>query len=106
MIYLIILQSSINTGDLITRIIVGLFVAIVVWVIKQRHDDRKIFEKRLSHAETQGKLQKQEFDDYAKYKQEKENQNGRILEEIKKSLGTLVTDMTQVKIDIATMKNK
>lgn len=106
MIYILLEASSLNFGDVIIKAIVVIFCGLVIWMFKLRHDDRKEIQDKLIQGQLNDELFKQRIEDFKESRQEKEYEFSEILKEIKSSLATLVTEVNDLKVQIAGLINK
>jgi len=90
--------------DIITKIGVGICAGLIIWLIKIRREDRKETEKKITQSKLDYAILNTQVDEWKKYSDKKEAEYSTILIEIKDSLKTLVTDVTQLKVDFAKFK--
>jgi predicted nucleic acid-binding Zn-ribbon protein len=88
---------------IITMSIVGIFSGLVLWMFKLRYYDRKEINSKLVQSQINDEVFNQKLTDLKESRQEKESDFSEILKEIKSSLATLVTEVNDVKVQIAVL---
>ena len=91
---------------IITMTIVGIFSGLVIWMFKLRHDDRKEINSKLVQSQINDEVFNQKLKDLKESRQEKESDFSEILKDIKSGLATLVTEVNDLKVQIAGLISK
>lgn len=103
--FLLLDASHLDIMDIMTKVLIGACVAVIVWLIKTRHDDRKETEKKINQSKLDYAVLNTRIEEWRTYNDKKETEYSGILKDIKGSLKKLVEDVTELKIDIASLKN-
>lgn len=96
--------SHVDMMDILTKVILSGCVGLVLWLIKTRHDDRKQIENKINQSKLDYVVLNTQLKDWQKYNDRKETEYSATLVEIKDSLKTLVTDVTELKVAFAAFK--
>lgn len=103
--FLLLDASDVDVIDIITKALIGLCVTIIGFLIKIRYDDKKEIAKKITQAKLDHVILDTKIEEWRKYGDKKESEYSITLTEIKDSLKTLVTDVTELKIAFASFKN-
>ncbi len=102
--YLLLDASNVDVIDIMTKVLIGVCVLVIVWLIKTRHDDRKEVEKKINQSKLDYTVLNTQIEEWRKYNDKKETEYSDTLIEIKDSLKTLVKDVTGLKVAFAAFK--
>lgn len=103
--YLLLDGTHIDVTGIIAKALIGLCAAVVVWLIKVRHDDKKETARKITQSKLDYAILNTQIEEWKKYGDKKEAEYSYTLVEIKDSLKILVTDVTELKVAFASFKN-
>lgn len=102
--YLLLDGTNLDIMDIVTKGVIGLCVGIVGWLLKVRHEDKKEIAKKINQSKLDYAILNTQIEEWKKYGDKKEAEYSITLVEIKDSLKTLVTDVTELKVAFASFK--
>ncbi len=104
--FLLLDGTHIDVTGIITKALITICVGLVIFLIKVRHEDKKETAKKINQSKLDYTILNTQIEEWKKYGDKKETEYSATLVEIKDSLKTLVTDVTELKVAFASFKGQ